>query len=169
MLPVQLVEDSILRLSPRLARQLTTCTQGGFYSASGRERQSTKCRFFPGGWPNWDERIARLDESITLMRQMWTEDEYFDFHGKYFAMNENLPLHSTKVQHSDLLFGSWTKSGFSRWDLRRSLGDYWYSKTVHRCDFSSIRRRSEKVWKIFQKTARRWFCSMFTSDRRRKA
>jgi G6PDH family F420-dependent oxidoreductase len=39
-------------------------------------------------WPEWDERIERLTEGITLMRKLWSSDSYFDFDGKYFKMNQ---------------------------------------------------------------------------------
>jgi G6PDH family F420-dependent oxidoreductase len=47
---------------------------------------------FMGRWPPWRERIERLVEAIELMKKLWTSDDYFDFDGKYFKMN-NVYLH----------------------------------------------------------------------------
>jgi coenzyme F420-dependent glucose-6-phosphate dehydrogenase len=41
---------------------------------------------FLGSWPNWRERIERLEEGVELIKRLWTEDDYFDFDGKYFKM-----------------------------------------------------------------------------------
>jgi coenzyme F420-dependent glucose-6-phosphate dehydrogenase len=35
-------------------------------------------------WPEFKERFARLRESVTLMRQLWTEDRV-DFQGEYYS------------------------------------------------------------------------------------
>jgi len=61
---------------------------GRFLVGVGSGEAINEARFFPDGWPNWNERIERLCEATTLMRQMWSETDYFDFHGKYFSMNE---------------------------------------------------------------------------------
>jgi G6PDH family F420-dependent oxidoreductase len=42
---------------------------------------------FFGRWPAWEERIERTLEGIKLMRLMWESEDYFDFHGKFFPMN----------------------------------------------------------------------------------
>ncbi|MEO5534586.1 MAG: glucose-6-phosphate dehydrogenase (coenzyme-F420) [Pseudolysinimonas sp.] len=40
-----------------------------------------------GEWPEFKERLARLRESITLMRQLWTEDRV-TFEGEYYSTVE---------------------------------------------------------------------------------
>ncbi len=39
---------------------------------------------FLGNWPAWNERGERLREAIRLMRKFWTEEDYFDWDGRYF-------------------------------------------------------------------------------------
>jgi len=57
---------------------------GRFLLGVGSGEAINEARFFPSGWPSWNERIERLNESIELMRKMWESRDYFDFNGKYF-------------------------------------------------------------------------------------
>lgn len=43
---------------------------------------------FLGYWPPWQERIDRLSEAIEFMRRLWTNQEFFDFKGKYYKMDK---------------------------------------------------------------------------------
>jgi G6PDH family F420-dependent oxidoreductase len=43
---------------------------------------------FLGYWPPWQERIDRLSEAIEFMRKLWTNEDFFDFKGKYFKMDK---------------------------------------------------------------------------------
>lgn len=61
---------------------------GRFLLGVGSGEAINEARFFPAGWPKWNERIERLDEAVRLMRQMWEADDYFDFNGKYFSMKD---------------------------------------------------------------------------------
>ena len=50
-----------------------------------------EARFIRGhqnDWPNWKERIERLTEAVTLIRELWSRDGYFTFTGKYFPMRD---------------------------------------------------------------------------------
>lgn len=50
-----------------------------------------EARFIQGherSWPTWKERIERLAEAVTLIRQLWTTEGYFTFNGKYFTMQD---------------------------------------------------------------------------------
>ena len=50
-----------------------------------------EARFIRGrlsDWPNWRERIERLTEAVTLIRELWSCDDYFTFNGKYFPMRD---------------------------------------------------------------------------------
>ena len=49
----------------------------------GRFIHGRQCR-----WPGWKERIERLAEAVTLIRQLWTNDDYFTFNGNYFTMQD---------------------------------------------------------------------------------
>lgn len=61
---------------------------GRFSLGVGSGEAINEARFFPGGWPSWNERIERLAEAVTLMQRMWTEKDYFDFDGQYFPMKQ---------------------------------------------------------------------------------
>jgi G6PDH family F420-dependent oxidoreductase len=61
---------------------------GRFLLGVGSGEAINEARFFPGGWPSWNERIERLTEAVTLIRKMWEEKDYFDFSGKYFSMKD---------------------------------------------------------------------------------
>jgi len=39
---------------------------------------------FINRWPSWRERAETLSEAVRLIRQYWTEANYFNFEGKYF-------------------------------------------------------------------------------------
>jgi coenzyme F420-dependent glucose-6-phosphate dehydrogenase len=41
--------------------------------------------FWHDRWPEWEERIARLTEGITLMKKLWNSKKPFSFHGKFFS------------------------------------------------------------------------------------
>jgi coenzyme F420-dependent glucose-6-phosphate dehydrogenase len=50
-----------------------------------------EARFIRGrlrDWPEWGERIERLTEAVTLIRELWSRDDYFTFNGKYFPMRD---------------------------------------------------------------------------------
>jgi G6PDH family F420-dependent oxidoreductase len=61
---------------------------GRFLLGVGSGEAINEARFFGKGWPSWNERIERLAEGITLMRQMWESDDYFNFNGKNFTMKD---------------------------------------------------------------------------------
>jgi coenzyme F420-dependent glucose-6-phosphate dehydrogenase len=42
---------------------------------------------FMGFWPSWRERTERLCEAIELMNRLFTEEDFFDFQGRYFQMS----------------------------------------------------------------------------------
>lgn len=41
--------------------------------------------FWNGNWPKWEERMDRLTEGVSLMRQLWESPAPFKFEGKYFS------------------------------------------------------------------------------------
>ncbi|MCS4539627.1 MAG: LLM class flavin-dependent oxidoreductase [Thaumarchaeota archaeon] len=40
--------------------------------------------FWHDRWPEWEERIARLTEGITLIKRLWKTKDPFSFNGKFF-------------------------------------------------------------------------------------
>ncbi|WP_227380396.1 TIGR03557 family F420-dependent LLM class oxidoreductase [Haladaptatus halobius] len=46
---------------------------------------------FVDEWPSWDERGARLKEAIAILRQYWTEDDFFGFDGDQFSFDPVYP------------------------------------------------------------------------------
>jgi coenzyme F420-dependent glucose-6-phosphate dehydrogenase len=61
---------------------------GRFLLGVGSGEAINEARFLPKGWPNWNERIGRLNEAVDLMREMWEKEDYFTFDGKYFTMKD---------------------------------------------------------------------------------
>jgi len=43
---------------------------------------------FMSHWPKWKERMERLTEALDFIRRLWTEEDFFDFRGKYFVMDK---------------------------------------------------------------------------------
>jgi coenzyme F420-dependent glucose-6-phosphate dehydrogenase len=68
------------------AATLDNMYPGRFLLGVGSGEAMSEARFFPNGWPKWQERIERLAEAIILMRKMWESKDYFDFEGKYFKI-----------------------------------------------------------------------------------
>jgi len=60
---------------------------GRFQLGVGSGEAVGETRFFPNGWPRWQERIERLSEAVVLIRRMWESEKYFTFEGKYFRMH----------------------------------------------------------------------------------
>jgi len=42
---------------------------------------------FMAYWPKWKERMERLIEALHFIRRLWAEDDFFDFHGKFFTVD----------------------------------------------------------------------------------
>ena len=62
--------------------------------------------FLNGKWPKWQERMDRMVEGISLMRQMWESTEPFKFEGKYFSSDfyylytkprKKIPIYSSAI------------------------------------------------------------------------
>lgn len=51
-----------------------------------------------GSWPRWKERIERVAEATTLMRELWARQEYFSFKGKYFSVSNVLLYTKPKTE-----------------------------------------------------------------------
>jgi alkanesulfonate monooxygenase SsuD/methylene tetrahydromethanopterin reductase-like flavin-dependent oxidoreductase (luciferase family) len=47
--------------------------------------QSAEVQAYGLDWPAEDERIARMDEGLSLMETLWAADQPTDFKGKYFS------------------------------------------------------------------------------------
>lgn len=60
---------------------------------------------FWGYWPPWQERMDRLTEGIALMRKLWTEENYFNFQGRYFGM-ENIFLYVKPTKPIPIYFSA---------------------------------------------------------------
>jgi len=62
--------------------------------------------FWNGIWPNWDERMNRLEEGVRLIRKMWEAEEPFKFEGKFFSSDfyflytkprRKIPIYSSAI------------------------------------------------------------------------
>lgn len=60
---------------------------GRFVLGLGSGEAMNEQRFL-GFWPPWRERMDRLVEATQLIRRLWSETEYFNFHGNYFSMEQ---------------------------------------------------------------------------------
>ncbi len=60
---------------------------GRFYLGVGSGEAMSEKRFM-GRWPPWKERIERLAEAVELIRKLFTNEDFFDFNGKYFTMEK---------------------------------------------------------------------------------
>jgi coenzyme F420-dependent glucose-6-phosphate dehydrogenase len=58
---------------------------GRFLLGVGTGEAMSEKRFM-GRWPPWRERMERLVEALDLIKKLWTNEDYFDFNGKYFSM-----------------------------------------------------------------------------------
>ena len=73
------------------AATLDNMYPGRFMLGVGSGEAVNEERFFReqrGYWPAWKERIERLSEATTLMRKLWSSEDYFDFHGSFFKMSQ---------------------------------------------------------------------------------
>lgn len=46
---------------------------------------------FVDEWPSWDERGARTREAIDIIRQYWSEDDFFGYDGEHFSFDPVYP------------------------------------------------------------------------------
>jgi len=58
---------------------------GRFVLGVGSGESMNEKRFL-GFWPPWEERMDRLTEGVELIKRLWTEEDYFDFRGRYFEV-----------------------------------------------------------------------------------
>lgn len=72
------------------AATLNNMYPGRFMLGVGSGEAVNEARFFlqHGSWPRWKERIERLAEAITLMRELWAHEDYFTFKGEFFSMKD---------------------------------------------------------------------------------
>jgi G6PDH family F420-dependent oxidoreductase len=69
------------------AATLDNMFPGRFLLGVGTGEAMNEQRFM-GRWPDWKERGGRLLEGIELIRKLWTEERYFDWHGTYFSVDK---------------------------------------------------------------------------------
>lgn len=71
-------------LTAKMAATLDAMTGGRlilFYDCGG---YAPECAAYGMDVPPMPERIARMDEGLTLMRRLWTEEGPLTFHGRYY-------------------------------------------------------------------------------------
>ena len=78
-----------------------------------------------GRFPPYKERIERLEESIELMRKLWTSKDYFNHEGKYYG-SKNLFLYSKPKEKIPIVVSAF---GEKSAELAGRIGDgimlYW--------------------------------------------
>jgi len=70
------------------AATLDNMYPGRFLLGVGSGEAINEAQFLANGWPKWSERMDRLSEAVKLMRQLWENEEFFTFQGKYFPMKD---------------------------------------------------------------------------------
>lgn len=59
-----------------------------------------------GDWLGHDDRYARTDEYLTILRRMWTEQKPFDFEGKFYHVKKAFSeVRAVQQPHVPLYFG----------------------------------------------------------------
>ena len=70
-------------------------------------------------WPSVKERIERFEESIQIMKTLWTE-EWVDFKGKYYRLKQ-AKLYVKPTTPVPIYVASIAESCGDRWKVRRWL------------------------------------------------
>lgn len=105
--------------------------------SSGHQYPYAEREFAACGVP-FHEKAGRLNESIRLIRRLWTE-EPFSFEGKYYRFDE-IAIEPKPVQNSIPI---WLAAGENENALRRvaRLGDGWFTVAHTAEEFSERRRK----------------------------
>jgi G6PDH family F420-dependent oxidoreductase len=72
-------------LIAQAAATLDNMYPGRFLLAVGSGEAVNEAPFWEGRWPSWKERMERLCEGVTLIRELWASPKPFEFKGKYFS------------------------------------------------------------------------------------
>jgi len=78
---------------------------GRFQLGVGSGEAINEANFFPDEWPSWQERIERLAEAVVLMKKMWQSEEYFDYQGKHFKI-QNFYLYTKPKTNISIYFAA---------------------------------------------------------------
>ena len=105
--------------------------------SSGHQYPYAEREFAACGVP-FHEKAGRLNESIRLIRRLWTED-FFSFEGKYYRFDE-IGIEPKPVQNPIPI---WLAAGENENALRRvaRLGDGWFTVAHTATEFSARRRK----------------------------
>ena len=101
------------------AATLDNMFPGRFLLGVGTGQAMSEERFM-GKWPEWKERGERLSEALQLIRKLWTERDYFDWHGTYFSASK-LYLYTKPSGYIDIYVSA---RGRSAARIAGSLGDH---------------------------------------------
>lgn len=82
------------------AATLDNMFPGRFLLGVGTGQAMSEQRFMER-WPEWKERGERLREGLELIRKLWNETTYFDWHGTYFSADK-LFLYTRPADHVDI-------------------------------------------------------------------
>ncbi len=78
---------------------------GRFLVSVGSGEAVNEACFWNDRWPDWEERMARLCEGITLMNRLWDSKKHFSFKGDYFSSSFYY-LYSKPRTHLDVYFSA---------------------------------------------------------------
>ncbi|MDG6999763.1 MAG: LLM class F420-dependent oxidoreductase, partial [Nitrososphaerota archaeon] len=92
-------------LLAKMAATLDHISRGRFWMGIGAGWFEEEARMYGYQFPNAEERLGMLGESLQILKQSWTQDST-TFHGKYYRVND-LTLEPKPVQkpHPPILVG----------------------------------------------------------------
>jgi alkanesulfonate monooxygenase len=92
-------------LAARTAATFDTLTDGRLWLhiiSGGADAEQRR----DGDWLGHDDRYARTDEYLTILRRMWTSEKPFDFEGKFYNVRKAFSeIRSTQQPHVPIYFG----------------------------------------------------------------
>ncbi len=118
---------------------------GRFLLGVGSGEAINEAQFLPNGWPDWNERIDRLNEVVKLMRQLWEKEDYFTFEGKYFPMKDIFLYTRPKTRIPIYFSALGIKAASFAGMYRRSFGNHGLSGKMRAVDFSTFESGARKA------------------------
>lgn len=94
---------------PLLAQSIATLDNmypGRFNLGAGVGEALNEAQFIDGEWPSWSTRADMLIESIELMEELWTSDEYIEHDGEHFQY-DGIKLHTNAKEHVNIHWAGW--------------------------------------------------------------
>ncbi len=94
---------------PLLAQQIATLDNmypGRFNLGIGVGEALNEAHFFDGEWPSWHVLADMMIESIELMRELWTAEEYITYTGEHYHY-EDIKLYTRPREPIPIHWAAW--------------------------------------------------------------